>query len=215
MGVLAPEGEARAPLSACRHQHPGGDEPGVQVDLHRLDLHPDDATPALFGRADRDDPEDASLLRCERSPTLNVLASGWLARRTSTEARTTSRSSWHESRSREARSPRMPPTPPGLGTGGFPSGAVGSRHEPRSGSHGGRGLWRRNDHEVNVESWRLCHIYLHPGSHIQSDPSISPQGLRRYWGGGPLRPTSGAIAPSPTPSLISMIAYFWKLILRH
>jgi protein phosphatase len=41
-GVLAPGGEAGHP---CRHVVTnilGGGEPGVQVELHRLDLHPDD-----------------------------------------------------------------------------------------------------------------------------------------------------------------------------
>ena len=55
---------------------------------------------------------NASLPHCERSAILNVPASGWSARQTSTEARTTSRSSWHVSRSREAIRRRQGETSP-------------------------------------------------------------------------------------------------------
>jgi protein phosphatase len=41
-GVLPPGGEARHPYRHVVSNILGGDEPGVRVDLHRLDLHPDD-----------------------------------------------------------------------------------------------------------------------------------------------------------------------------
>jgi protein phosphatase len=41
-GVLAPGGEARHPYRHVVTNILGGDEPGVQVELHRLDLRPDD-----------------------------------------------------------------------------------------------------------------------------------------------------------------------------
>jgi protein phosphatase len=41
-GVLAPGGEARHPYRHVVTNILGGGEPGVQVELHRLDLHPDD-----------------------------------------------------------------------------------------------------------------------------------------------------------------------------
>jgi protein phosphatase len=42
-GVLSPGGEARHPFRHVVTNLLGGGRPGVQVELHRLDLHPDDA----------------------------------------------------------------------------------------------------------------------------------------------------------------------------
>jgi serine/threonine protein phosphatase PrpC len=41
-GVVSPGGEARHPYRHVVTNVLGGDEPGVRVELHRLDLHPDD-----------------------------------------------------------------------------------------------------------------------------------------------------------------------------
>jgi protein phosphatase len=41
-GVLSPDGEARHPFRHVVTNLLGGRQPGVQVELHRRDLHPDD-----------------------------------------------------------------------------------------------------------------------------------------------------------------------------
>ena len=41
-GALSPESEARHPYRRVVTNYLGGSEPGVQVELHRLDIHPDD-----------------------------------------------------------------------------------------------------------------------------------------------------------------------------
>ena len=69
-GVLAPGGEAGHP---CRHVVTnilGGDEPCVQVELHRLDLRPDDVLLLCSDGLTEMLPDDriAVLLREERDP---------------------------------------------------------------------------------------------------------------------------------------------------
>src|SRR5688572_17043818 len=144
---------------------------------------------------------NASLPHCERSMTLNVPASGWSARRTSTEARTTSRSSWHVSRSREARSPRMPPDAARSRDRYIPSGAVGSSVEPREhspcgvGCGGGRRVMASQPYHSD------------PGSPDRIDPvslEVSDgTGAVDHFDPFPVR-----LHQYLTPSLIWMIAFF-------
>jgi protein phosphatase len=69
-GVLAPGGEDRHPYRRVLENHLGGGEPGVRVDLHRLDLHPDDVLLLCSDGLTEMLPDDriAAILREEPDP---------------------------------------------------------------------------------------------------------------------------------------------------
>jgi protein phosphatase len=69
-GVLQPGGEVRHPYRHVLTNLLGGGEPGAQVELHRLDLHPDDVVLLCSDGLTEMLPDDriAVLLREERDP---------------------------------------------------------------------------------------------------------------------------------------------------
>ncbi len=69
-GALSPEGKARHPFRHIVTNILGGNEPGVQVELHRLDLHPDDVLLLCSDGLTEMIPDDriATILREEHDP---------------------------------------------------------------------------------------------------------------------------------------------------
>jgi PPM family protein phosphatase len=69
-GVLSPGGKARHPYRHVVTNVLGGDEPGVRVELHRLDLHPDDVVLLCSDGLTEMIPDDriAAILREEADP---------------------------------------------------------------------------------------------------------------------------------------------------
>jgi protein phosphatase len=69
-GVLSPSCEARHPFRHVVTNSLGGGEPGVQVELHRLDLHPDDILLLCTDGLTEMIPDDriAAILREEDDP---------------------------------------------------------------------------------------------------------------------------------------------------
>jgi protein phosphatase len=69
-GVLAPDGKARHPFRHVVTNILGGSEPGVRVELHRLDLHPDDVLLLCSDGLTEMIPDDriAVILREEQDP---------------------------------------------------------------------------------------------------------------------------------------------------
>jgi protein phosphatase len=69
-GILSSAGAARHPFRHVVTNVLGGDEPGVRVELHRLDLHPDDVVLLCSDGLTEMIPDDriASILRDEPDP---------------------------------------------------------------------------------------------------------------------------------------------------